>query len=118
MLQGGKSGQATLFLPGDDDQLEAAAQLVIGAAAIYDESFASITGAQVASRGTVPAADCVHTSLHTYLPSCLSGPSRNAAVLQCSTASSASGGLCNRTIRQRVFAAFAVRMSQLRLPIR
>ena len=47
VLQGGKAGQATLFLPPDEDKLEAAAQLVIGAAAIYDESFASITGAQV-----------------------------------------------------------------------
>ena len=49
VLQGGKAGQATLFLPPDEDKLEAAAQLVIGAAAIYDESFASITGAQVSS---------------------------------------------------------------------
>lgn len=60
MLQGGKAGQATLFLPGDDDQLEAAAQLVIGAAAVYDESFASITGAQVAYPSIAPAALCKH----------------------------------------------------------
>lgn len=47
VLQGGKAGQATLFLPGEEDRLEAAAQLVIGAAAIFDESFSSVTAAQV-----------------------------------------------------------------------
>ena len=36
-------------MPGDEDKLKAAAQLVIGAAAIYDESVNSVTGSQVQS---------------------------------------------------------------------
>lgn len=47
VLQGGKGQQAILALPADEDKLKAAAQLVIGAAAIYDESVSSVTGSQV-----------------------------------------------------------------------
>lgn len=47
MLKGGKAGQASLALSGDEDKLQAAAQLIIGAAAIYDGSVTSISGSQV-----------------------------------------------------------------------
>lgn len=47
ILKGGKAGQATLALPADEDKLQAAAQLVIGAHAIYDGSVTAISGSQV-----------------------------------------------------------------------
>ncbi len=47
VLKGGKAGQATLALPADEDKLQAAAQLIIGAHAIYDGSVTAISGSQV-----------------------------------------------------------------------
>ena len=47
VLKGGKAGQATLALPADEDKLQAAAQLIIGAHAIYDGSVIAISGSQV-----------------------------------------------------------------------
>ena len=47
VLKGGKAGQAVLSLSADEDKLQAAAQLVIGAAAIYDGSDTTILGSQV-----------------------------------------------------------------------
>ena len=47
MLKAGKSGELGLALPADEDKLEAVAQLIIGAAAIYDGSDTSISGSQV-----------------------------------------------------------------------
>lgn len=47
VLKAGKGGQAALSLSGDEEKLQAAAQLVIGAAAIYDGSVTSLTASQV-----------------------------------------------------------------------
>lgn len=47
MVKVNKAGEAVLALSGDPDKLQAAAQLVIGAAAIYDGSATSITASQV-----------------------------------------------------------------------
>lgn len=42
-----KGGEAMLALSGDEDKLQAASQLIIGAAAIYDGSATSISASQV-----------------------------------------------------------------------
>ena len=47
VLKAGKGGSPVLALSGDEDKLQAAAQLVIGAAAIYDGSATAITASQV-----------------------------------------------------------------------
>ena len=47
MLGAEKGGEAVHALAADEDRLEAAAQLVLGAAAIYDGSDTSISGSQV-----------------------------------------------------------------------
>ena len=47
MLGAEKGGEEVLALTADDDRLEAAAQLIMGAAAIYDGSDTSISGSQV-----------------------------------------------------------------------
>ena len=47
VLKAGKGGAAVLALSGDEDKVQAAAQLVIGAAAIHDGSAVSITASQV-----------------------------------------------------------------------
>lgn len=47
VLKVSKGGGAVLALSGDEDKVQAAAQLVIGAAAIYDGSVTSITASQV-----------------------------------------------------------------------
>lgn len=47
VLKVSKGGEALLALSGDEDKVHAAAQLVIGAAAIYDGSAITITASQV-----------------------------------------------------------------------
>lgn len=47
VLKVNKAGEAVLALSGDEDKLQAASQLIIGAAAIYDGSATSITASQV-----------------------------------------------------------------------
>ena len=54
VLPAGKGGQAALSLTGDEDKLQAAAQLVIGAAAIYDGSVTSLTASQVHTCNSPP----------------------------------------------------------------
>lgn len=49
VLKGGKMGQALLALPGDEDKVQAASQLVIGAAAIYDGSVPSVSASQLSN---------------------------------------------------------------------
>ena len=47
VLKVNKAGEAVLALNGDEDKLQAASQLIIGAAAVYDGSATSITASQV-----------------------------------------------------------------------
>lgn len=47
VLKVNKAGEAVLALSGDEDKLQAASQLIIGAAAIYDGSATSISASQV-----------------------------------------------------------------------
>lgn len=47
VLKVNKGGEAVLALSGDADKLQAASQLIIGAAAIYDGSATAITASQV-----------------------------------------------------------------------
>ena len=72
VLKVNKAGEAVLALTGDEDKLQAASQLIIGAAAIYDGSATSITASQVdASSHTLhlcSPVSCCYTLLMWALP--------------------------------------------------
>ena len=61
VLKEKKGGEAVLALSGDEDKLQAASQLIIGAAAIYDGSATSISASQVYFHTpcTCPAYSCL-----------------------------------------------------------
>lgn len=63
MLKVNKAGEAMLALSGDEDKLQAASQLIIGAAAIYDGSATSITASQVCTPCTCSPVSCCYNPL-------------------------------------------------------